>query len=74
MSLPGYDRWLESGPGGPYDDGEVECPDCDGGGETGLGPDALKCRRCDGTGQILASDAGGCDEPDEDDEDDDDAL
>ena len=73
MRLPGYDRWLESGPGGPYDDGEVACPHCEGGkvicchddgcGECG-GCGSAQCRHCCGTGYVLESD---------DDEDTDDA-
>jgi RecJ-like exonuclease len=49
--IPGYDRWLESGPGGPNDDGEIVCPDCEGDAD-----ENRPCRRCDGTGKILESD------------------
>lgn len=65
-----YDNWLESGPGGPHDDAEIVCPDCEGDCVGG----GYLCQRCDGTGRILASDHEEIDEIEPDDEDDGDAL
>lgn len=54
--LTGYDRWLESGPGGPHDDGEEDCEACDGTGDAEHLGRTERCVRCDGTGTVLASD------------------
>lgn len=66
MNYSGYDHWLESGPGGPYDDAdEVECEACDRGrvvcchddgcGECG-GTGDHECRTCNGTCLVAAHD------------------
>ena len=58
MSDLGYDRWLESGPGGPYDDSEErpagarDCMLCEDG--EGLDDEGRRvtCTACDGRGWI----------------------
>lgn len=56
--MTSFDRWLESGPGGPHDDEEIECEHCDGTGTVLIGRDErdYPCSTCSGTGRALVSD------------------